>query len=244
MLRSVHVVPTLKNQQALMDNGLTGLYSPTGFKVAWTDYQQFLTLNLTMATVGTEYELKKPFDIVVMSSMKAHESTAFHYASQAHNNHLFFEQLCDSASNRSAPSRTLLAKLESSFGSLDAFRNEFLLAADTLMGQGWVFLVEDKSKRVRIMTCNNDGTPYADGRHHEHDLNGPIDEAAYEFVTNTKQGLQAGDRQFNLPLVCVNVWDHAYIQDFGVNGKADYLEAFWKALNWDVVNARLYSFEK
>lgn len=243
MLRSLHVVPTLKNQPELVSKGIPGLYSPSGFQTGWSDYQKYLTMNLTMATVGTEYELKKPFDIVVMTSMKQHESSTFHYASQAHNNHLFFEQLTDASANQTAPSRALLARIEATFGSLETFRNEFLLAADTLVGQGWVFLVENKDKEIRIMVCNNDGTPYTDGRHHEHDLNGPIDESAYEFLTKTKDGLLKGDREFNLPLLAVNVWDHAYITDYGVNGKADYLEAFWKALNWDVVNARLYSFE-
>lgn len=38
------------------------------------------------------------------------------------------------------------------------------------------------------------------------------------------------------PLICLDVWDHA------VNGKKDdYIDFFWKALNWDIVSKRYCS---
>jgi len=39
-------------------------------------------------------------------------------------------------------------------------------------------------------------------------------------------------------MLAIDVWEHAYILDHGAAGKGAYLEAFWKNLNWDVVERR------
>jgi len=45
-----------------------------------------------------------------------------------------------------------------------------------------------------------------------------------------------------LPIVlALDVWEHAYILDYGAAGKGKYIEAFFKALNWDVIERRFGS---
>lgn len=42
-----------------------------------------------------------------------------------------------------------------------------------------------------------------------------------------------------LPIIlAVDVWEHAYLLDYGALGKAKYLEAFFQNLNWGVVEKR------
>lgn len=42
-----------------------------------------------------------------------------------------------------------------------------------------------------------------------------------------------------LPIVlAIDVWEHAFLIDHGASGKGKYLEAFFKNLNWDVVEKR------
>lgn len=43
-----------------------------------------------------------------------------------------------------------------------------------------------------------------------------------------------------LPIVAMDVWEHAYLLDYGVKpeGKAAYLEAFFKNLNWELIEER------
>jgi superoxide dismutase, Fe-Mn family len=43
------------------------------------------------------------------------------------------------------------------------------------------------------------------------------------------------------PIVVMDVWEHAYVGDYGPNtdGRARYIEAFFQNLNWDVVAKRL-----
>jgi superoxide dismutase, Fe-Mn family len=40
-----------------------------------------------------------------------------------------------------------------------------------------------------------------------------------------------------IPLMTCDVWEHAYYLDFQ-NRRADYLEAFWKLINWEMIEKR------
>lgn len=42
-----------------------------------------------------------------------------------------------------------------------------------------------------------------------------------------------------LPIIlALDVWEHAYLLDYGAQGKAKYIDAFFKNLNWGVVEKR------
>src|SRR3989344_1158485 len=42
-----------------------------------------------------------------------------------------------------------------------------------------------------------------------------------------------------LPIIlALDVWEHAFILDYGAQGKGKYLDAFFKNLNWDVIEKR------
>lgn len=42
-----------------------------------------------------------------------------------------------------------------------------------------------------------------------------------------------------LPIIlAIDVWEHAFILDYGATGKGKYLDAFFKNLNWNVVEKR------
>lgn len=42
-----------------------------------------------------------------------------------------------------------------------------------------------------------------------------------------------------LPIVlAIDVWEHAFLLDYGAQGKGKYLDAFFKNLNWGVIEAR------
>lgn len=43
----------------------------------------------------------------------------------------------------------------------------------------------------------------------------------------------------NLPIVlALDVWEHAFLLDYGAQGKGKYVEAFFKNLNWETVEKR------
>lgn len=240
--RRIHNVPRLANHDVFSSKGIDGLYSAVGYNQAWSEYQKYLTLNLTLHTTGTENELRSPYQILLQTAKNTLEQHVFHYASQAHNNHFVFEQLADRPSAAATkPSRALMEKLaDQNYPDLAAFKKDFVQTAESIVGQGWVFLVELPDKLVRIVKCNNDGTPYYYGKNQLLDLNGGIDEASYDTLEALKQKAAAGERDFALPLLGVSVWETAYSQDYGLTGRSEYLEKFWECINWEVVNKRLF----
>ena len=55
------------------------------------------------------------------------------------------------------------------------------------------------------------------------------------FVGEQHQGHFA-----TLPIIlALDVWEHAFILDYGATGKAKYIDAFFKNLNWGVIEQRL-----
>lgn len=41
-----------------------------------------------------------------------------------------------------------------------------------------------------------------------------------------------------VPVLCVNTWEHAWMWDFGIGGKFNYLSAWWSNINWAKVAER------
>ncbi len=65
-----------------------------------------------------------------------------------------------------------------------------------------------------------------------------IDPASRGLVTGFS-GEQHMGHFVTLPiLLALDVWEHAYILDYGASGKARYVDAFFKNLNWSVVERR------
>ncbi len=77
------------------------------------------------------------------------------------NHDLYFEILKPGGSNEISGS--LKEGIESSFGSVDAFIEEFAQKASTLMGSGWVFLALNPNKELELVRANNQESPISHG---------------------------------------------------------------------------------
>ncbi|EMG47948.1 hypothetical protein G210_1580 [Candida maltosa Xu316] len=166
----------------------------------------------------------------------------FHYASMAHNNHFFFEQLTNAEDAAlTKPSRFLMEKLmHQDVLDVHQLREKMLNLAENSYGQGWIFLVETSDKKLKFLNCMNDGTPYTYLKSHLLDLNGGINESNYQFLETMKQKALNDEKDYNLPILAINYWDYMYINDYGVTGKSEYLSKLWDHINWNVVNKRLF----
>lgn len=240
--RLIHNVPELEKYDHFIKNGIEGLYTPSGFQKSWLDYQRYLTINLTFNTNGTENELKSPYQIILNTAKQTIEQHTFHFASQAHNNHFMFELLTDSSeAANTQPSRYLMGRLsDAGFNTLEEFRDAFLSIGELSTGPGWIFLVENADKSVKILKCNVDGTPYYYGKNQSIDLNGGIDEISFEKSNQIKQLASENQRDFTLPLLAISLWDVSFINDYGINGKRQYLQNVWDCIDWNVVNSRIF----
>ena len=168
--RGIHVVPKLPNSMALLQNGVPKILSSSGFKTVWFDYQRYLCDKLTLATAGQSLESYYPFHILLKTAGNPLQSNIFNLASSIHNNHLFVENILPSAiesgttdSNavvKTEPSRLFLSRIQDSFNGSDwqVVKEEMIYRAENeVLGQGWLFLVENSEKKLFILTSNNNG---------------------------------------------------------------------------------------
>ena len=125
-----------------------------------------------------------------------------------HYNHtMFWQQLKPGGST---PSGQLLDAINSTFTSLDAFKDTFNKAGLGRFGSGWAWLIVGKDKKLAVVSTANQDNPIM-GK----------DIAGVEGTA----------------ILGVDVWEHAYYLKYQ-NRRADYLGAIWNVINWDDVAAR------
>ena len=101
--------------------------------------------NLNKLVAGTEFESKSLEEIVVATAMRAPAGPlppVFNNAGQILNHNLYFTQFrpCHSETAEPAKVSALIGQIESQWGTLDAFKAEFVAKGTTLFGSGWVWL--------------------------------------------------------------------------------------------------------
>jgi Fe-Mn family superoxide dismutase len=101
------------------------------------------------------------------------------------------------------PSGKFADAITKSFGSLDEFKKQFGDAAKSRFGSGWAWLLVNNDKKLVISSTPNQDNPLMD-------------------VAEVK----------GTPVFGLDVWEHAYYLKYQ-NKRADYIDAFWKVLNWD-----------
>ncbi|MFA5184075.1 MAG: superoxide dismutase [Patescibacteria group bacterium] len=117
--------------------------------------------NLNKLLAGTELEKESLENIILKSANNAERTGIFNNAAQ-HFNHTFFWDCLRPAAKGSAPSEPVSAALSQSFGSLEMFYTEFKIAAASLFGSGWVWLVKD-GEQLKILKTANGDNPIAHG---------------------------------------------------------------------------------
>ena len=125
-----------------------------------------------------------------------------------HWNHMFFWESMAPVGQTGMASPELAAAIDRQFGSMDAFKAEFAKAGLGRFGSGWVWLTVGADGKLTISSTPNQDNPLMD-------------------VAEVK----------GTPILGNDVWEHAYYLKYQ-NRRGDYLSAWWKVVNWDVVSAR------
>jgi len=102
----------------------------------------------------------------------------------------------------------LKTAIEDKFKTFEIFKEEFSKAAATQFGSGWAWLCVHKGGKVEI--CS---TP------------------------NQDNSLMPGVGCGGTPILGLDVWEHAYYLNYQ-NKRPDYIEAFFKVINWNEVERR------
>ncbi len=72
------------------------------------------------------------------------------------NHNLFWSYMTP---EKTVPSQDLLESINTTFGTLDAFKEQFTKAATTRFGSGWAWLVKDKENKLKIYSTANQDSP-------------------------------------------------------------------------------------
>ena len=122
-------------------------------------------------------------------------------------NHCMFWEVM-SPNGGGTPSGQLAQDIDAKFGSFDAFKDEFSKAAATRFGSGWAWLIVDASGKLAVTSTPNQDNPMMD-------------------IAEVK----------GTPLLCVDVWEHAYYLKYQ-NRRPEYLTNFFNVINWNEVSKR------
>ena len=98
--------------------------------------------------------------------------------------------------------------IEAEFGSKEAFIDAFSKAAATQFGSGWAWLCVHPGGKVEVCSTPNQDNP-----------------------------LMPGVTCGGTPILGLDVWEHAYYLNYQ-NRRPDYIEAFFKVINWNEVERR------
>ncbi|RHW38530.1 superoxide dismutase [Lysinibacillus yapensis] len=128
-----------------------------------TKHHNTYVTNLNAAVEGTEFAEKDLLDLISnIDALPADKQTAVRNNGGGHANHtLFWEILAPGGSN--TPSGELASAIDAKFGSLDAFKDEFVKAATGRFGSGWAWLVVDGGELAITSTPNQD-SPVMEGK--------------------------------------------------------------------------------
>lgn len=118
-------------------------------------HQAYVT-NLNKLIAGTQFESLSLEEIITSSS-----AGIFNNAAQVWN-HSFYWQ-CLSPNGGGQPKGALLAALIKTFGSFEAFKEQFTQTALTTFGSGWAWLVQDKNGALAIKSTSNAQSPITEG---------------------------------------------------------------------------------
>ena len=122
-------------------------------------YQAYVD-NLNKLIAGTELEAKSLEEIIIVTFNQPDKAAIVNNAAQAYNHNFYWQSL---SSDSSKPSLELVAMINTSFGTWDAFVEQFTTLALSQFGSGWAWLIMEEGKLKIIKTANAD-TPIAHGQ--------------------------------------------------------------------------------
>jgi superoxide dismutase, Fe-Mn family len=120
-------------------------------------HHQTYVNNLNQLLAGNDL-LQKPLLDIVRNS----EGAVFNNAAQIWNHDFYWHSL-QKDSNDKELSAELVVAINSTFGGIEKFKEQFTKVALGLFGSGWVWLVKD-AKGLAIVATSNAGTPIITGQ--------------------------------------------------------------------------------
>jgi len=118
-------------------------------------HNTYLT-NLNNLIAGTELEENSLEEIILTST-----GGLFNNAAQVWNHSFYWN--CLSPEGGGDPGDALGDAINETFGSFEAFKEQFSTSAVTNFGSGWTWLVKNEDGELEVVNTSNAGNPMTDG---------------------------------------------------------------------------------
>lgn len=138
-------------------NELAPVMSEETLQYHYGKHHQTYITNLNNMIQGTPFEKMSLEEIVLASD--GVNAGIYNNAAQTWN-HTFF-WMCLTTKSTGKPAGGLLAEIEETWGSFEAFREKFLASAAANFGSGWTWLVMTPAKTLEIVNTSNAGCQLA-----------------------------------------------------------------------------------
>ena len=164
---------------------------------------------LNAAIEGTDLGSKSIEDLIAdLSAVPENIRGAVRNNGGGHANHSFFWKLIG-PNGGGEPVGQLAKAIDETFGSFAGFKEKFAAAAVNRFGSGWAWLcVKSDGKLCGVCSTANQDSPLMKG------------------IADTE----------GTPVIGLDVWEHAYYLNYQ-NRRPDYIEAFWKVIDWNAAEA-------
>ncbi len=142
------------------DNALEPVISAKTISFHWGKHHRGYMNKLNKLIAGTEYAGMTLEKIIKSTAGQAEKTAIFNSAAQFWNHTFYWQSLTPKGGGE--PPIALKQKIEDSFGTVEACKNELISLASSQFGSGWVWLVIDRGN-IRAIKTSNANVPLAEG---------------------------------------------------------------------------------
>lgn len=107
------------------------------------------------------------------------------------------------------PTGKIAQLINRDFGSFESFQTQFKKTANNIIGSGWVWLILTDDQNLKIVSTINNSNP-----------------------------LMSFESTKGYPLMNLDMWEHGYYLKFK-NNKNEYIENYFKLIDWNKINYRI-----
>lgn len=191
-------------------NALEPHFDAATIEIHYSKHHLGYVNSLNKTIIGTKYEILELNDI--LKNLNLSDAAVRNNAGGFYNHNFFWDVIGPNAGGE--PEGSLMESIVKDFGSFEEFRMQFTEEALRLVGSGWVWLISDKTGKLRIVSTMNNDNP-----------------------------LMKNLGVSGIPILNLDMWEHAYYLKFQ-NRKREYVNTFFSVVNWKAAAKKYDAFSK
>lgn len=140
-------------------NGLEPYISQKTLEYHYGKHHRAYINKLNDLIVNSDFKHASSLKEIILNA----DAGIFNNAAQAWNHDFYWKSMTTPLNEEVSVSGALVEAIDTSFGSVNQFKEQFTQAALSQFGSGWVWLVQEKNGSLAIMKTSNAGNPMTGG---------------------------------------------------------------------------------